>query len=94
MSADNLTLAAVIIVVIMVVMVVLLAKNRNETDRQLRKMARQMALMQVNDKARAACQRIREQHPDLCAGIDFTLKENGDQIEIDEWNCKHSKPQL
>lgn len=94
MSADNLTLAAVIIVVIMIMVIIMLAKNRSDTDRKLRKMAAQMALIQHNEKARELCQRVQKINPQLCAGIDFTIRENGSEVEIDEWNCKHPKPDL
>ncbi len=94
MSADNLTLAALIIVIVMIIVVMLLNRSRSETNRQMRKMARQMALIQTNEKARAVCQKIREQHPDLCAGIDFTLREAGGEVHIDEWNCDKPKPDL
>ena len=94
MSADNLTLAAMVIVVVMIIVVILLNRSRSETNRQMRKMARQMALIQYNEKARAVCQKIRDQYPELCAGIDFTLKESGGEVHIDEWNCNKPKPTL
>ena len=45
-----------------------------------------------NEEAKKLCKEIREKHPDLCVGLDFTFRENGEHIEIDEWNSSKPRP--
>lgn len=92
MSFDNLTISALTIVVVMVFVVILLARNVTATEKKMRSMARHIMLLHYNEKARELCEKIKAISPDLCAGLDFTMKENGDDVEIDEWNSKHPRP--
>lgn len=89
---DNLTISAILIVIILIIVVIILTKHNEHTDKKLHKMSKQFSLMQYNEKAKAYCKRINEKYPELCAGIDFTLKENGDDVEIDEWNSTQPRP--
>lgn len=89
---DNLTISAIAIVIILIIVVVMLTRYKTNTDRKLNRMAKQLILMQFNEKARALCKRINEKYPDLCVGIDYSLKENGDEVEIEEWNSNQPRP--
>ncbi len=92
MTIDNLTLAAIIISVILVIVTLMLATHNKKNEQKMRRMAHQMMLMNRNEKAHALCKKIQSISPDLCAGLDFTLKENGDDVEIDTWDTHHPKP--
>ena len=92
MSFDNLTISALTIVIVMVIVIVNLSRNKRAIDSKMRQMAWHMMLLHSNEKARELCKKIKEISPDLCAGLDFTMKENGDDIEIDKWHTHHPKP--
>ena len=92
MSFDNLTISALTIVIVMIVVVVFLTRNNKATDTKMRSMAWHMMLMHNNEKARELCKKIKAISPDLCAGLDFTMKEKGDDVEIHEWKSKHPRP--
>lgn len=92
MSFDNLTISALSIVIVMIIVVILLIKNNRAVDSKMRSMAYHMMLMHSHEKARELCKKIRAINPELCAGLDFTMKENGDDFEIDEWKSKHPRP--
>ncbi len=92
MSYDYLTVAAVIIVAAIIVMVILLGRSNATMEMRLRKLARNLYLLQSNEEAQALCKEIHEKHPELCAGIDFTLKEEGGSVKIDEWNSNEQRP--
>jgi len=49
-------------------------------------------MMEGNQEAMSLCKEIHKEHPDLCVGLDYTLRENGDSVEIDEWNTNKPKP--
>ena len=55
-------------------------------------MTQQFTLVMHNEKAVAYCKSIHDKYPGLCAGIDFTLKEDGDNVAIEEWNSEHPRP--
>lgn len=89
---DNLTAASVVIVIILIIVVIMLTKYKASTDKKIYRMAKQFSLIQYNDKANTVCKHIHDKYPELCAGIDFTLKEKGDDVEIEEWNSNHPRP--
>jgi hypothetical protein len=49
-------------------------------------------MMQNNEDVRELCKNIRKTHPELCPGIDFTLKETNGKAEIDEWHSSKPRP--
>jgi glutathione synthase/RimK-type ligase-like ATP-grasp enzyme len=51
-------------------------------------------MMQSSEDAQEICKKIRKKYPELCAGIDFTLKENEQGVSIDEWNSDKPKPEI
>jgi len=55
-------------------------------------MTQQFTLVMHNGKAVEYCRNIHDKYPNLCAGIDFTLKEKGDDVEIEEWNSDQPRP--
>jgi len=89
---DNLTVSAVVIAIILIIIVIMLTKQKADADKKISRMAKQFYFILHNDKANAYCKRIHEKYPKLCAGIDFTLKEKGDAVEIEEWNSNQPRP--
>jgi hypothetical protein len=49
-------------------------------------------MLEGNEEAMQLCKEIQKKHPDLCVGLDFTFRENGEHIEIDEWNSSEPRP--
>jgi ABC-type antimicrobial peptide transport system permease subunit len=92
MSYDALTIAAIVIVVVLIVVIILIGRSNTNNDRKMRILARHLMMMEGNDEAMKLCQDIHKEYPDLCVGLDFTLRENGDSIEIDEWNSSKPRP--
>jgi signal transduction histidine kinase len=92
MSYDALTYSAVTIVVVYIFVMILVSRSKENTDRKLRSLARQLSLMQYNEDVRELCEKIRKTHPELCPGIDFTLKEKDGKAEIDEWHSSKPRP--
>lgn len=90
---DNLTASAIVIAIIMIIIVFMLMKQKANAYKKIDKMTQQFTLVMHNEKAVAYCKRIHDKYPNLCAGIDFTLKESGDEVEIEEWNSDHSQPE-
>lgn len=91
---DNLTISAIVVAIILFLAVILTNKQKVYTDKKIKKMAKQFTLIQYNDKAKSYCRRIHEKYPDLCAGIDYTLKEKGGNVVIDKWNSDQPRPDL
>ena len=92
MSYDNLTIAAITIAAVIIVVVILLGRSKSEADLKMRKLVRNLAMMQSSEEAREICKEIRSQYPDMCVGMDFTLKEDSGHVKIDEWNSDKPKP--
>ena len=92
MSYDNLTIAAITVVAVIIIVVILLGRSKNQADLRLRKLVRNLSLMQSSEEAREICKEIRSEHPDMCVGLDFTLNEEAGHIKIDEWNSDKPKP--
>lgn len=90
---DNLTASAIIIAIILIIVVFILMKQKAVADKKITRMSQQFNLVMHNDKAIAYCKRIHEKCPDLCAGLDFMLKERGNDVEIEEWNSDQSRPE-
>ncbi len=96
MILDNLTISALVIAIMMIMVIIgaiALTRHTVNTDKKIRRMAKQFSLIQHNDIACSYCKRIYSKHPELCAGIDYTLKVNGDDVEIDEWYSSHPRPE-
>lgn len=92
MSLDNLTIAAIAIVIVVILVVIIVSRNNSTNDAKMRQLARHMALLHTDEQARELCHKIKDINPDLCAGIDFTMKKEGDDIVVDEWNSHHPRP--
>jgi len=92
MYFDNLTGVTIIIVITLVLVTIMLTMHRASTDKKIHKLANQFSLIQHNENASTMCKHIHEKHPELCAGIDYTLKMKGDNVVIDEWNSHHPRP--
>jgi hypothetical protein len=92
MSYDALTIAAIVTAVVLIVVIILIGRSNADNERKLRLLARHLTMMEGNQEAMNLCKEIHEEHPDLCVGLDFTLRQNGDSVEIDEWNTNKPKP--
>jgi len=93
MSYDALTIAAIVIVVVLAVVIILIGRSNADNERKMRILARHLMMMEGNEEAMKLCQDIHKEHPDLCVGLDFTIRENGESVEIDEWNSNKPRPQ-
>lgn len=92
MSYDALTIAAIVIVAVFIVVIILIGRSNANNDRKMRILARHLTMMEGNQEAMKLCKEIHKEHPDLCVGLDFTFRENGESVEIDEWNSSKPKP--
>ena len=94
MSYDALTISAVTIIAVFIIVIIMVGKSKAATEMRLRILARNLVMMQSNEEAMEICRKIHEKYPELCAGIDFTLKEEGNGIEVDEWNSDKPRPDV
>jgi ABC-type antimicrobial peptide transport system permease subunit len=92
MSYDALTIAAIAIVVVLIVVIILIGRSNADNERKMRILARHLMMMEGNEEAMKLCQDIHKEHPDLCVGLDFTFRVNGESVEIDEWNSSKPRP--
>ena len=92
MSYEALTITAIVIVVVLVAVIVLVGRSNANTERKIRNLARHLVMLEGNEEARKICQEIHEEYPDLCVGLDYTLRKSGGSIEIDEWNSDSPRP--
>lgn len=92
MSYDALTIAAIFTVAVLIVVIILIGRSSANNDRKMRILARHLTMMEGNQEAMKLCKEIHDEYPDLCVGLDFTLRENGDDVEIDEWTSNKPRP--
>ena len=94
MSYDALTISAITIIIVVIAVVIIVGRNKAATEMRLRRIASNLMMAQSNDEARELCKKLRNKYPDLCAGIDYTLKLEGDKVKIDEWNSSRPRPDV
>ena len=92
MSYDALTIAAIVTAAVLILVIVLIGRSNANNERKMRNLARHLMMLEGNEEARKLCKEIHDEYPDLCVGLDFTLRENGSDVEIDEWNTNNPKP--
>jgi len=92
MSYDALTITAVVTVVVLILVIILVGRSNANNERKMRMLARHLMMLEGNEEARKLCKDIHDEYPDLCVGLDFTLRQNGSRVEIDEWNSDKPKP--
>ena len=92
MSYDALTITAIVTVAVLIVVIILIGRSNTNNDRKMRLLAKHLTMMEGNQEAMNLCKEIHEEYPDLCVGLDYTLRESGDSVEIDEWNSNKPKP--
>ena len=92
MSYDALTITAIVTVAVLIVVIILIGRSNANNDRKMRLLARHLTMLEGNQEAMKLCQEIHEQYPELCVGLDFTLRERGDGVEIDEWKSNKPRP--
>ena len=94
MSYDALTISAVTIIIVFIIVIIMIGRNKTATELRMRILANNLLMMQSNEEAMEICKKIHEKYPHLCAGIDFTLKKDGSNVKIDEWNSKVPRPDI
>ena len=94
MSFDAFTLSAIAIVIAVIIVLVAASRSRAANEIRMRKLSRNLLITQSSEDAREICRKIHKKYPELCAGIDFTLKDDGNGVEIDEWNSDKSRPDV
>ncbi len=92
MSYDALTIAAIVTVAVLIVVIILIGRSNANNERKMRLLARHLTMMQGNQEAMRLCKDIHKEYPDLCVGLDFTFRENGESVEVDEWNSTKPRP--
>ena len=92
MSYDALTVTAIVIVAVLIVVIIMIGRSNANNERKVRLLARHLTMMEGNQEALKLCQEIHEKYPDLCVGLDYTLRENGDNVEIEEWKSSQPRP--
>ena len=92
MSYDALTISAVTIIAVFIIVIIMVGKSKAATEIKMRILARNLLIMQSSEEAMEICRKIHKKYPELCAGIDFTLKDEGNGIEIDQWNSDKPRP--
>ena len=94
MSYDALTISVIITAAVFIIVIIMISNSKTATDIKMRTLARSLVTMQENKEAMEICRKIHEKYPELCAGIDFTLKDESNGIEIDEWNSENPRPDV
>ena len=92
MSYDALTISAITIIAVFIIVIIMVGKSKAAVEIKMRILARNLLIMQSSEEALEICRKIHKKYPELCAGIDFTLKDEGNGIEIDEWNSDKPHP--
>ncbi len=92
MSYDALTISAITIIAVFIIVIIMVGKSKAAIEIKMRILARNLLIMQSSEEALEICRKIHKKYPELCAGIDFTLKDEGNGIEIDEWNSDKPRP--
>jgi hypothetical protein len=80
------------IIFVVIFVVIMVGRNRAATDLKLRTIVSNLMMVHASEDARALCKELRKKYPELCAGIDYTLKMEGDNVKIDEWNNDKPRP--
>ena len=94
MSYDALTISVIITVAVFIIVIIMIGNSKTANDIKMHTLARSLVTMQSNKEAMEICRKIHEKYPELCAGIDFTLKDESNGIEIDEWNSDNPRPDV
>ena len=92
MSYDALTISAITIIAVFIIVIIMVGKSKAAIEIKMRILARNLLIMQSSEEALEICRKIHKKYPELCAGIDFTLKDEGNGIKIDEWNSDKPHP--
>ena len=92
MSYDALTITAIFIAVVILVVVIIVGRSNANNERKMRMLARHLVMLEGNEEAKTLCREIHEEYPDLCVGLDFTIRETSEGAEIDEWKSDKPKP--
>ena len=92
MSYDALTITAIVTVAVIIVVVILIGRSNAENERKMRILAKHLTMLHGNQEAMNLCKDINKEYPDLCVGLDYTLKKSGDDVEIDEWKSDKPRP--
>ena len=95
MSFDLATISAIIVILVVVAFLIFIIRDterRNEA--KMRQIMHQSVFMGRNEAAWELCRRVHEKYPDACPGLDFTFKEDGRGVFVDEWKLPFPKPEV
>jgi hypothetical protein len=93
MSLDFATVSTLVVsLAILVFFVFTLRATEKRTERKIREVAHQAALIGSDDLARDLCRAVRKQYPRACPGLDFTISEDERGVHIDAWYLPGPEP--
>ena len=92
MSYDALTISAIFIAVVILVVVIIVGRSNANNERKMRLLARHLVMLEGNDEARKLCQQIHQEYPDLCVGLDYTIRETDQGVVVEEWKSDKPRP--
>jgi len=92
MSYDALTISAIVIAVVIIAMIIFMGRSNANNEQRMRALAKHLMMLEGNEEARKLCKEIHNKYPDLCVGLDYTLNESNEGVEIDEWKSNFPKP--
>jgi hypothetical protein len=94
MSYDAFTISAITIIIVFIIVIILLNRGKAATELRMRNLARNLLMLHSNEDAVEICKKLHKKYPELCAGIDFTLKDDGNGVVIDEGNSDKPRPEI
>lgn len=92
MSYDALTISAIVVAVVIIAVIIIVGRSSANNERKMRALADHLIMLEGNEEARKLCKQIHDEYPELCIGLDYTLRENNERVEINEWKSNHPKP--
>ena len=92
MSYDALTITAIFIAVVILIVVILIGRSNANNERKMRLLAHHLMMLEGNEEAKKLCKEIHDEYPDLCVGLDYTLREEDGGAVIDKWNSNKPRP--
>ncbi|MBT8440274.1 MAG: hypothetical protein KJO91_11145 [Gammaproteobacteria bacterium] len=92
MSYDALTITAIVIAVVIIAVIIFVGRSNANNERKMRALADHLIMLEGNEEAMKLCKQIHDEYPELCIGLDYTLREKKEGVEIGEWKSNHPKP--
>lgn len=92
MSYDALTISAIVTAVVIIAVIIFVGRSNANNEQKMRALANHLIMLEGNEEARKLCKQIHDEYPELCIGLDYTLREKNEGVEISEWKSNHPKP--